>query len=102
MAAAFAQCGGQFFLGMAKAIHQLAIARGLLDRVQVGPLDVLDEGHGDGDGPVIDGVESDHSLLAATKGVYGESAGEWTPADAVGYARVLSLTGTLQTRASGE
>lgn len=50
----------------------------------------------------IDGVTSDHSLLAATKGVYGESAGEWTPADALGYARVLSLPGTLQTRASGE
>ena len=49
----------------------------------------------------IDGVESDHSLLAATKGVYGESAGEWTPADALGYARVMSLTGTLQTRAGG-
>jgi len=47
----------------------------------------------------INGVESDYSLLAATKGVYGESAGEWTPADALGYARVLSLTGTLQTRA---
>lgn len=47
----------------------------------------------------ITGVESDHSLLAATKGVYGESAGEWTPADALGYARVLSLPGTLQTRA---
>ena len=49
----------------------------------------------------IDGVESPHSLLAATKGVYGESAGEWTPADAVGYARILSLTGSLQTRAGG-
>ena len=47
----------------------------------------------------IDGVESDYSLLAATKGVYGESAGEWTPADALGYARVLSLPGSLQTRA---
>lgn len=49
----------------------------------------------------IDGVESEHSLLAATKGVYGESAGEWTPADALGYARVLSLPGSLQTRAAG-
>ena len=49
----------------------------------------------------IDGVESEHSLLAATKGVYGESAGEWTPADALGYARILSLPGTLQTRAGG-
>ncbi|MCG8370988.1 MAG: argininosuccinate synthase [Proteobacteria bacterium] len=49
----------------------------------------------------IDGVESDYSLLAATKGVYGEAAGEWTPGDALGYARILSLTGTLQTRAGG-
>ena len=47
----------------------------------------------------ISGVESEHSLLAATKGVYGESAGEWTASDALGYSRVLSLTGTLQTRA---
>ena len=50
----------------------------------------------------IDGVESEFSLLAATKGVYGEAAGEWTPADALGYARVLSLPGTLQTRAGGD
>lgn len=49
----------------------------------------------------IEGVESKHSLLAATKGVYGEAAGEWTPADALGYARVLSLPGSLQTRAGG-
>lgn len=49
----------------------------------------------------IDGVESGHSLLAATKGVYGEAAGEWTAADALGYARVLSLPGSLQTRAAG-
>jgi argininosuccinate synthase len=40
-------------------------------------------------------------LLAATRGVYGEAAGEWTPADALGYARVLSLPGILQTRAGG-
>ena len=49
----------------------------------------------------IEGVASKHSLLAATKGVYGEAAGEWTPADALGYARVLSLPGSLQTRAAG-
>ena len=49
----------------------------------------------------VEGVESQHSLLAATKGVYGEAAGEWTPADALGYARVLSLPGSLQTRAAG-
>ena len=49
----------------------------------------------------IDGVESPHSLLAATRGVYGEAAGEWTAADALGYSRILSLTGSLQTRAGG-
>lgn len=49
----------------------------------------------------IDGTSSPHSLLAATKGVYGESAGEWTPSDALGYARILSLPGSLQTRAAG-
>jgi len=50
----------------------------------------------------VDGVTSPFSLLAASKGVYGESAGEWTPADALGYARILSLTGSLQTRAGGD
>jgi len=49
----------------------------------------------------IDGVSSRFSLLAATKGVYGEAAGEWTAADALGHARILSLPGTLQTRAGG-
>jgi len=48
----------------------------------------------------IEGVDSPHSLMAATKGVYGEAAGEWTPADALGYSRILSLTGMLQTRAA--
>ncbi len=47
----------------------------------------------------VTGVTSKHSLLAASKGVYGESAGEWTAADALGYARILSLPGSLQTRA---
>ncbi len=49
----------------------------------------------------ITGVTSPHSLLAATKGVYGETAGEWTAADVLGYARILSLPGSLQARASG-
>ena len=49
----------------------------------------------------IEGVTSPHSLLAATRGVYGEAAGEWTAADALGYARILSLPGSLQTRAAG-
>lgn len=49
----------------------------------------------------IEGVESKHSLLAASNGVYGETAGEWTAADALGHARILSLPGSLQTRAAG-
>ncbi len=49
----------------------------------------------------VEGVTSPHSLMAATKGVYGEKAGEWTPADALGYSRILSLPGILQTRAAG-
>ncbi len=47
----------------------------------------------------IDGVTSPFSLLAATTGVYGEAAGEWTAEDVLGYARILSLPGSLQTRA---
>ena len=47
----------------------------------------------------IEGVVSPYSLLAASKGVYGESAGEWSAADAVGYSHILSLPGSLQTRA---
>jgi len=50
----------------------------------------------------IEGSSSPHSLLAASKGIYGESAGEWTASDALGYARILSLPGTLQTRAAGD
>ena len=49
----------------------------------------------------INGASSPFSLLAATKGVYGEAAGEWTATDALGYARILSLPGMLQTRAAG-
>lgn len=48
----------------------------------------------------VEGVTSPYSLMAASKGVYGEAAGEWTPADALGHARILSLTGMLQTRAA--
>jgi argininosuccinate synthase len=48
-----------------------------------------------------EGVISPHSLMAATKGIYGEKAGEWTPADALGYSRILALPGMLQTRAAG-
>ena len=37
--------------------------------------------------------------MAASKGVYGESAGEWTPTDALGYSKMLALTGVFYKRA---
>jgi len=49
----------------------------------------------------VEGVTSPHSLLAATKGKYGESAGEWSAADALGLARMKALAGMLHTRAGG-
>ena len=49
----------------------------------------------------VTGVESPHSLMAASRGQYGESAGEWTAADAVGFSRLMALPGLLQTRAGG-
>ena len=48
----------------------------------------------------IEGVDSPYSLMAATKGVYGEAAGEWTPQDALGFSRILALPGMLQSRAA--
>ncbi|MEE4186167.1 MAG: argininosuccinate synthase [Gammaproteobacteria bacterium] len=47
----------------------------------------------------VAGVSSPFSLMAATRGVYGEAAGEWTAADALGYSRILALPGMLQARA---
>jgi argininosuccinate synthase len=47
----------------------------------------------------IEGVSSPYSLMAASRGVYGEAAGEWTPADALGYSKMLALTGIFYTRA---
>ena len=47
----------------------------------------------------IEGVESPFSLMAASKGVYGEAAGEWSPADALGFSRIAALPGAFYTRA---
>ncbi|MDE1923865.1 MAG: argininosuccinate synthase [Gammaproteobacteria bacterium] len=47
----------------------------------------------------VEGLISPYSLMAASKGVYGESAGEWTPADALGYSKILSLPGIFYKRA---
>ena len=49
----------------------------------------------------VTGVESPHSLMAASRGRYGEAAGEWTAADAVGFSRLMALPGLLQARARG-
>jgi len=47
----------------------------------------------------IEGMTSPFSIMAASKGVYGESAGEWTAADALGFSKMLSLTGSFWQRA---
>jgi len=47
----------------------------------------------------VEGVESPWSLMAASKGVYGEAAGEWTPTDALGFSKIVALTGVFHARA---
>ncbi len=47
----------------------------------------------------VEGVTSPYSLMSASKGVYGEAAGEWTPADALGYSKMLALSGIFHKRA---
>ena len=47
----------------------------------------------------VEGVDSPYSLMKASKGVYGESAGEWTADDARGYSRMLALPGVFWSRA---
>jgi argininosuccinate synthase len=47
----------------------------------------------------VEGVSSPHSLMAASKGVYGEAAGEWSPADALGFSKIQALTGIFHSRA---
>ncbi|MBM4232848.1 MAG: argininosuccinate synthase [Gammaproteobacteria bacterium] len=47
----------------------------------------------------IEGIDSPWSLMAASKGVYGEATGEWTAADALGFSRIVGLTGVFHRRA---
>src|SRR6201990_139793 len=47
----------------------------------------------------IEGVESPYSLMAASKGVYGEAVGEWTPTDALGFSTIVALPGVFHRRA---
>lgn len=50
----------------------------------------------------IEGVTSPYSIMAASKGVYGEAAGEWTAADALGFSKIAALTGMFHRRAGGK
>ena len=47
----------------------------------------------------VEGVASPYSLMKASKGAYGESAGEWTAAEAHGFSKMLALPGIFYTRA---
>jgi argininosuccinate synthase len=47
----------------------------------------------------VEGVESPFSLMAASRGVYGEAVGEWSPADALGFSKIVALTGVFHRRA---
>ena len=48
----------------------------------------------------VEGTDSPFSLLAATRGKYGEAAGEWTAADARGFSRVVGIPSMLAARAA--
>ncbi|MET0988698.1 MAG: argininosuccinate synthase [Steroidobacteraceae bacterium] len=47
----------------------------------------------------VAGVTSPYSLMAVSKGVYGESAGEWTPQDALGFSKMVGLPSIFWHRA---
>jgi argininosuccinate synthase len=47
----------------------------------------------------VEGVDSPYSLMAASKGVYGETAGEWTAIDALGFSKIVALSGVFYRRA---
>lgn len=47
----------------------------------------------------VEGVKSPFSLRDASRGVYGETIGEWTSADARGFSRIVALPGMLYARA---
>ncbi|MFZ8885487.1 MAG: argininosuccinate synthase [Steroidobacteraceae bacterium] len=48
----------------------------------------------------IEGLDSPHSLMKASRGVYGEAAGEWSPADALGFSRMVALPAMFWSRAA--
>jgi argininosuccinate synthase len=50
----------------------------------------------------VEGVSSPHSLMKASKAAYGETAGDWTAADARGFSRIAAIPGELHARAGEE
>ena len=50
----------------------------------------------------VDGVTSPYSIMAASKGVYGEAAGEWTAADALGFSKMVGLPGMFWASRQGQ
>lgn len=51
---------------------------------------------------MVEGVSSPYSLHAASRAVYGEAVGEWTPEDAKGFGRIYGLASVLHRRAGGQ
>lgn len=49
----------------------------------------------------VEGVSSPYSLHAASRAVYGEAVGEWTPEDAKGFGRIYGLPTILSARVGG-
>jgi argininosuccinate synthase len=49
----------------------------------------------------VEGVSSPYSLMAASRGRYGETNGEWSAEDAAGFCRLVALGGRLHARAGG-
>lgn len=47
----------------------------------------------------VAGSQSPHSLMAASRGEYGEAIGEWSPQDALGFSRILAIPSELSARA---
>jgi argininosuccinate synthase len=47
----------------------------------------------------VEGTSSPHSMLAASRGRYGEAAGDFASEDARGYSRLLAVPGVLHHRA---
>jgi argininosuccinate synthase len=50
----------------------------------------------------VEGVDSPYSLMKASKGVYGEAAGEWTPQDALGFSKMVALPCMFWARAGAQ